>query len=451
MKKLFGTDGIRGQANVGSMKVETVLEIGRAVAFACRETDPGRRHRILIGKDTRVSGYMLENALTAGICSLGVDVLLVGPLPTPGIAFATHSMRCDAGVVISASHNAFHDNGIKLFSRDGTKFPDEMEAKFEALVGSEELAAARATGNEIGRAKRIDDAAGRYIVFCKNTFPDELSLEGLRIAVDTGHGATYKVAPIILGELGAEVVCINNRPDGTNINDNCGSQHTSQLREKVRETRADLGLAFDGDGDRLIAVDELGEELSGDHIIAILAKHLKDSGALRDNQVVTTVMSNFGFKLAMESLGITHHAAKVGDRHVLEMMKAKGACLGGEQSGHIIFSDHHTTGDGIIAALQLLAVIQKSGKPLSKLAKVMTHAPQLLINVPVASKPPIEELEELTKAIADAETTLDGSGRVLIRYSGTEPKCRVMVEAQDAELTERLCNELADTVKRCIG
>lgn len=451
MKKLFGTDGIRGQANQGAMTAEMVLEIGRAVAFACREADPQRRHRILIGKDTRVSGYMLENALTAGICSMGVDVLLVGPMPTPGIAFATHSMRCDAGVVISASHNAFHDNGIKLFSRDGTKFPDEMEAKFEGLVGSEVLNKARATGNGIGRAKRIDDASGRYIVFCKNTFPDELSLEGLRIAIDTGNGATYKVAPVILGELGADVVCINDRPDGTNINDNCGSQHTSQLRAKVLETRADIGLAFDGDGDRLIAVDEKGEELTGDHIIAICAKDLLDCGKLTGKQVVTTVMSNFGFKLAMDDLGIKHHAANVGDRHVLEMMRKEGACVGGEPSGHVIFTDHHTTGDGIIAALQLLAVLQRSGKSLSELASVMTMAPQQLINVPVSSKPPLETLDVLTTAIDAANAELKDTGRVLVRYSGTEPKCRVMVEAKDAELTKRLCSSLAETVTLCIG
>jgi len=451
MKKLFGTDGIRGNANQGAMTAEMALEIGRAVAFACRETDRDRRHRILIGKDTRVSGYMLENALTAGICSMGVDVLLVGPLPTPGIAFATHSMRCDAGVVISASHNAYHDNGIKLFSRDGTKFPDAMEAKFESLVGSDELAKHRATGNDIGRAKRIDDASGRYIVFCKNTFPDELSLEGLRIAIDTGNGATYKVAPVILGELGAEIVCINNHPNGVNINDNCGSQHTAGLREKVAETRADLGLAFDGDGDRLIAVDELGNELTGDHIIAICAKDMQERGLLRGNQVVTTVMSNFGFKLAMDKLKLAHHAAKVGDRHVLEMMKDKDASLGGEASGHIILSDHHTTGDGIIAALQLLAVIKRSGKSLSELSTVMTMAPQMLINVPVSSKPPLEELETLTEASKKAEAELEGTGRVLIRYSGTEPKCRVMVEAAEAEQTRRICTELAEIVTRCIG
>ena len=451
MKKLFGTDGVRGVANFEPMTAETALEIGRSVAYACQRNHPGKRCRVLIGKDTRASGYMLENAMTAGVCSVGVDVLLVGPLPTPGIAFATHSMRADAGVVISASHNPFQDNGIKLFNRDGRKFPDEMEARFEELVGSDELKQARAHGNQIGRAKRIDDAAGRYIVFCKNSFPDELSLDGLRIVLDSGNGATYKVAPIILEELGAEVVRIHDRPDGTNINDQCGSQHTSDLRDRVRETRADIGLAFDGDGDRVIAMDERGVELTGDHIIAICAKHLKQRGELTGDRVVTTVMTNFGFRIAMRDLGIEHHTAAVGDRHVLEMMGETEAILGGESSGHIIFSRHHSTGDGIIAALQLLAVMQGTGSKLSTLAGVMKLAPQEMVNVDVSRKPPIEEQPDIVEAIAAAEAELGDRGRVLVRYSGTQSMCRVMVEGPTEELTQRLCRELAKTVARCIG
>lgn len=454
MSRLFGTDGVRGVANVGQMTAENVLEIGRATAHVCktqRHVSKDTRRRIVIGKDTRASGYMLENALSAGICSMGVDVFLLGPLPTPGIAFTTMSMRADAGLVISASHNPFEDNGIKIFGGDGFKLPDEMEDDIEDIISTGRIRDLRPISNEVGRAKRIEDAIGRYIVFCKNSFPDELSLEGLRIVLDCSNGATYKVAPIILQELGAEVFAIHNRPNGTNINENCGSQHTEDLIDKVRETRADVGLAFDGDGDRLIAVDEKGVELTGDHILAILARHMKERGRLEKNRVVTTVMSNFGFVKAMEALGIHHEMSDVGDRHVLRRMLESDSVLGGEASGHIICRDYHTTGDGMIAALQLLRVMCVEDKRLSELAKVMTLYPQKLINVNVSDKPPLDEVDSIQKEIEAAEATLGDQGRVLIRYSGTQSMCRVMVEGPTVAMTDTLASGLAKTVSRALG
>ncbi len=454
MSKLFGTDGVRGVANVGSMTAENVLEIGRATAEVCRtqqHVSKTVRRRIVIGKDTRASGYMLENALSAGICSMGVDVLLLGPLPTPGIAFTTMSMRADAGLVLSASHNPFEDNGIKIFGGDGYKLPDEMEKAIQELIETGEVKNFRPISNEVGRAKRIDDAIGRYIVFCKNTFPNELSLEGLRIVLDCANGATYKVAPIIFEELGAEVFAIHNRPDGTNINDNCGSQHTDDLVDKVKETRADIGLAFDGDGDRLIAVDEKGEELSGDHIIAIIAKHMKDEGRLKNNRVITTVMSNFGFVKAMKELGIEQGQSDVGDRHVLKMMVETDSVLGGEASGHLICRDFHTTGDGIIAALQLLRAMQVKKKKLSELSKVMKMFPQKMINVNVSDKPPLAEVKSIQDAITKAEAKLKDQGRVLVRYSGTQSMCRVMVEGPTTAVTDSLASEIAREVSKSLG
>lgn len=451
MGRMFGTDGVRGVANISPMTAEMVLEIGRATAYVCKEHQKTKRHRIVIGKDTRVSGYMLENALTAGICSMGVDVYLLGPLPTPGIAFITQSMRADAGLVLSASHNPYQDNGIKIFSRTGYKLPDTEEDEIEQLITSGEIKDIRPTANEVGKAQRIDDAIGRYIVFCKNTFPDQMTLEGLKIVLDCANGATYKVAPIIFSELGAEVIAIHNEPNGININDDCGSQHTEDLRAKVKETNAHLGLAFDGDGDRLIAVDENGEEITGDHIIAICAKGYKQRGLLKNNKVIATVMSNFGFHEAMKKLAIDVGVSAVGDRYVLEMMKEEDAVLGGEASGHLIFSNHHTTGDGIIAALQLLAEVQSSGQTLSQLASVMRLFPQRLINLDVKSKPPIESLPALVDAIKAAEAELKDAGRVLIRYSGTQSMCRVMVEGPDDAITNRLAEQLADVVRACIG
>jgi len=383
MGRLFGTDGVRGIANVEPMSAEVALAIGRATAHVCKRHQ--NRHRIVIGKDTRLSGYMIETALTSGICSMGVDVLLVGPMPTPGIAYITHSMRADAGMVISASHNPYQDNGIKIFSRDGYKIPDSLEDEIESLIVTDKIKDIRPTAAEIGKAFRIDDAIGRYIVFCKNTFPDRLSLAGLKIVLDCANGATYKVAPIIFSELGADVLTIHDDPDGMNINDHCGAMYPQDLVSKVQEWSADVGLAFDGDGDRLIVVDDKGNRLTGDHVIAICAKSMKACGLLRNNLVITTAMSNFGFGEAMKNLYIKVEEADVGDRYVLQMMKEKEAVLGGEESGHIIFLNHHTTGDGIISALQLLAILQDSGQKLSKLAGVIRIAPQKLINVDVTS------------------------------------------------------------------
>jgi phosphoglucosamine mutase len=449
MDKLFGTDGIRGVANIEPMTAETALAIGRATAYVCKRED--RNHRIVIGKDTRLSGYMLESALTAGICSMGVDVFLVGPVPTPGIAFLTHSMRAQAGIVISASHNAYQDNGIKIFSGDGFKLSDALEAEIEDLVASGRINAIRPTAGEIGRAKRIDDAIGRYIVFCKNTFPDTLSLEGRKIVLDCSNGATYKVAPIIFSELGAEVIPIHNAPDGTNINRNCGSQHPADLAATVRVNGADLGLAFDGDGDRLIAVDENGAALTGDHILGICAHTMHERGCLPNARVVITPMTNMGLRLAFDAMGIRHIESDVGDRKVLELMQREGARLGGEQSGHIIFLDAHTTGDGIITALQVLAVMQRTGRPLSALAALFQPLPQVLVNVAVKAKPAIDTLPPLHSAIRAAEAALAGTGRVLIRYSGTEPICRVMVEGPTEEDTRRIAEGLAEAVKKTIG
>lgn len=450
MERLFGTDGVRGVANVHPMTAEMALEIGRAAAYVCKK-HPKKRHQIVIGKDTRVSGYMLETALTAGICSMGVDVLLVGPMTTPGIAFITRSMRADAGMVISASHNPYQDNGIKIFSRDGFKLPDASEDEIEQLITSGKIRDLRPTADEIGKAHRIEDALGRYIVFCKNTFPEEYSLEGMKIVLDCANGATYKAAPIIFAELGAEVTAIHCEPNGVNINAKCGSQHTQDLSARVREIGADIGLAFDGDGDRLIAVDEQGVEITGDHIMVICAKMYKEMGRLANNLVIATVMSNFGFGLALKALGIEYGASKVGDRYVLEMMQEKNAVIGGEASGHLIFLDHHTTGDGIISALQLLAAMRHYRQPLSKLAQFMRLSPQKIINVDVNKKPPLDTLPELQKAIRAAEAELKDKGRVLIRYSGTQSMCRVMVEGPTEEMTERLTRTLADQVKASIG
>lgn len=453
MGKLFGTDGVRDMANMGNMTAEQALEIGRALAYVCKEyhKEKGTRPRIVIGKDTRLSGYMLENALTAGVCSVGVDVLLLGPLPTPGVAFITQDMRADAGIVISASHNPYYDNGIKIFSRTGYKLPDAEEAAMESLIHSHKLRDIRSTEGDIGKAKRIDDAIGRYIVFCKKTFPEGMTLDGMKIALDCANGAAYKAAPIIFSELGAEVSAIHVSPNGMNINDNCGSQHTDDLKAKVLSTGSDVGLAFDGDADRLIVVDETGAELSGDQIIAICALQYKERGLLKNNEVVATVMSNFGFLAAMKEMGINVAVTQVGDRYVLERMLQDGAVLGGEASGHVIFHNHHSTGDGIIAALQLLSIMRETGKPLSELAKVMKVFPQRLINFTVAQKPPLEEIAGIQQAIRKAEAELGDKGRVLIRYSGTQPMCRVMVEGPTDEMTNRLAEELTAVVKKCIG
>jgi phosphoglucosamine mutase len=450
MGRMFGTDGVRGIANVHPMTAEMALEIGRATAYVCKK-HAKQRHTIAIGKDTRVSGYMIESALTAGICSMGVDVFLVGPMSTPGIAFITRSMKADAGIVISASHNPYQDNGIKIFSRNGFKLPDGEEDEIEDLITSGRIKDIRPTANDIGKAQRIDDANGRYIVFCKNTFPEDQSLEGLKLVLDCANGATYKIAPTIFSELGADVTAIHCDPNGTNINERCGSQHTEDLAAKIREIGAHVGLAFDGDGDRLIAVDEKGNRLTGDHILAICGEMYQELGLLKNNMVVATVMSNFGFFAAMKRLGIQEGVSKVGDRYVLEMLLEKGGILGGEESGHILFLNHHTTGDGIITALQLLRAMKRNGQPLSELAKVMNLSPQKIINVNVKDKPPLEDFPALQKAIRDAEAELGDKGRVLIRYSGTQSMCRVMVEGPTEQLTDHLARSLAGIVTQYLG
>lgn len=448
MGKLFGTDGVRGVANINPMTAEMALAIGRATAYICKQHH--ERHRIVIGKDTRLSGYMIENALTAGICSMGVDVFLLGPVPTPGTAYITQSMRADAGIVISASHNPYQDNGIKIFTRDGYKLSYKLEEEIEDIIASGRVNDIRPTANDVGRAKRIDDAIGRYIVFCKQAFPETLTLDNLKLVIDCSNGATYKIAPIIFRELGAEVTAIHNSPNGENINLNCGSQHTENLTATVKKLNADVGLAFDGDGDRLIAVDETGHELDGDSIMAICAKAMQQAGTLNNNKVIITPMSNFGLRLAFDDLGIAYEEADVGDRNVLELMQQRGATLGGEQSGHMIFLNHHTTGDGIISALQLLAVMRESSQPLSTLATIFQQAPQRLINVEVTAKPDLDSIPELKKAESDARAELGNQGRILIRYSGTQPICRVMVEGPTETLVDRLADSIADIVKKTL-
>ncbi|NOY45909.1 MAG: phosphoglucosamine mutase, partial [Deltaproteobacteria bacterium] len=382
VRKLFGTDGIRGVANVEPMTSETMVRVGRAAAHVFKERKEGR-HRIVIGKDTRLSGYMLENALASGICSMGVDILLVGPLPTPGIAFITSSMRADAGVVISASHNPYQDNGIKFFDRDGFKLPDEVEAEIEAHVFNGELDHVRPTAEEVGKAFRVDDAVGRYVVYLKGTFPSHLTLEGIRIVVDCANGAAYRVAPAVFEELGAEVIPIGVNPDGTNINAECGSLHPECVADEVRARGAHLGIALDGDADRVIVVDERGNEVDGDHIMAICARDLAERGRLKGGAVVATVMSNLGLERSLAQVGLDLVRTQVGDRYVVERMRRDGYNFGGEQSGHLIFLDHATTGDGVLAALQLLGVVVNTGRPLSELARVMEAVPQVLQNVRV--------------------------------------------------------------------
>ena len=450
-KKLFGTDGVRGIANREPMMVETAVNLGRAVAYVLKERKGGKRPRVVIGKDTRLSGYMLENALVAGLCSMGGDALLVGTLPTPGIAVLTIDQKADAGFVISASHNPFQDNGIKLFSCDGSKLPDDEEAEIEKLMADGKLTSLLPKAGAIGKSFRVEDALERYIAFCVKTFPAELDLKGMRIVLDCGNGATYKAAPAVFKQLGAAVTSLHCTPNGLNINARSGSQHTDALREQVLAERADVGLAFDGDGDRLIVVDENGAELTGDHVLAVCAKDLKERGKLKNNVAVGTVMSNFGLHAAMRKLGIELACSAVGDRYVLEAMKEKGGVIGAEASGHMIFLDKQTTGDGIVAALQLLATMRRTGKEMSVLASVLKLAPQKLVNVELASRPPLEGLKGVQAAIAAAEKELGQDGRVLVRYSGTQNLCRVMVEGPTDETVARLCDSIAAALKKEIG
>lgn len=449
MKKLFGTDGVRGVANVYPMTTELAMQIGRAAAYLFKNSS--RRHRIVIGKDTRLSGYMLENALVAGICSMGVDVLLVGPLPTPGIANITSSMRADAGVVISASHNPFQDNGIKFFSQDGFKLPDAMELKIEELIFSKKIDSLRPIATEVGKAYRIDDAVGRYVVFLKNTFPKEHDLTGMKIVLDCANGAAYKVAPAVLEELGAEVITYGVKPNGTNINAGCGSLHPEVISEAVKEHRADLGIALDGDADRVIFVDEFGNEVDGDHIMAMCAIDMLKQRRLRKNTLVATVMSNMGLDIAIKRAGGKVIKTAVGDRYVVEAMRKGGYNLGGEQSGHLLFLDHNTTGDGVLSALQVLAIMRRTGKSLAELAEVMIPLPQVLVNVRVAEKKDIMAIPEAARLIEDIEGKLKDEGRILIRYSGTEPLLRIMIEGQDKYQITGWAKEIAEVVEKQIG
>lgn len=449
MRKLFGTDGIRGVANREPMTPETMVKVGRATAHLLRGTS--ERPAIVIGKDTRLTGYMLETALTAGITSMGVDVLLVGPLPTPGIAFITRSLRADAGVVISASHNPYEDNGVKFFSHDGLKLPDAMERRIEELISNGEIDGIRATPREIGKAYRVGDAVGRYIEFAKNTLPKGTTLKGMRVVVDCANGAAYKVSPAVLKELNAEVVSLNVQPDGTNINKGCGSLHPEGLQRAVRRHKAHLGFALDGDADRVLFVDEQGETMDGDHILALCALDLKREGRLREDTIVATVMSNIGLEIAMQEAGIKVVRTAVGDRYVLEEMLAKRYMLGGEQSGHIIFLEHQTTGDGMVTALQVLETMQRCGKPLSELKACMRSYPQVLINTPVRRRAAIEELPRVQEAIRSAEAGMGGRGRVLVRLSGTEPVARVMVEGEEPAKVERLAREIALVIEKELG
>ncbi|HXT95418.1 MAG TPA: phosphoglucosamine mutase [Polyangia bacterium] len=447
-RHLFGTDGIRGVANRDPMTAEMALRLGQAVAQRFRhEERPGR---IVIGKDTRLSGYMLESAMQAGIVSAGADVMLVGPLPTPGIAFITWSMRADAGVVISASHNPYQDNGIKIFAADGFKLPDEIEADIERrmeIIGAGNDGA-RAAPDAIGKAVRIDDAVGRYVQFLKQTFPKERTLDGMKVVVDCSNGAAYQVAPQVFAELGAEVIELNVWPDGRNINYDCGALHPEVMAEEVRQSGAALGVALDGDADRLILADEKGNIIDGDQVMAILGTRLLERRQLPQETVVATVMSNLGLERALSAKGGKLLRTAVGDRYVVEAMRERGLSLGGEQSGHIIFLEHATTGDGVVAALRVLDVMVAEGKPLSELARAMTRYPQVLLNFAVAKKRPFEEMPAVQKVIAAVEKDLGADGRVVVRYSGTESKARVMIEGTDEAGIKAQADEIARALQR---
>jgi phosphoglucosamine mutase len=449
MKKLFGTDGVRGVANQDPMTSEMALRIGRAAAHVFR--DSARRHHIVIGKDTRLSGYMIESALTSGLCSMGMDVLLIGPVPTPGIAFLTRSLRADAGVVISASHNPYEDNGIKFFGKDGFKLPDEMEEKMEKLIYSGEIDSIRPTAAEIGKAHRIDDAIGRYNEFVKSSIPRGMDLSGLRIVVDSANGAAYKIGPRILLELGADVISLYDQPTGMNINQGCGSLFPEVISQAVVANNAQVGIAFDGDADRIIFCDEHGTVVDGDTVMAICALRMMREGRLKQNTLVATVMSNLGLELAMQHAGGKLLRAPVGDRYVMEKMLAGGFNLGGEQSGHIIFLDHNTTGDGLISALQVLAIMKQSDKPLSELAGCMKTYPQILVNVKVKQRRDLSSIPEISRHMSEIEKKLADTGRLLVRYSGTEPKVRVMIEGENQQEIKILAEDLAGLIREKLG
>ena len=449
MGKLFGTDGIRGVANIFPMTPEMVLSIGKATAHVFKEKCGKKKPKFVIGKDTRLSGYMIENALASGIVSVGADVLLVGPMPTPAIAHLTKALNADAGIVLSASHNPAEDNGIKIFSENGHKLSDNVEDEIEKYVLSGKIKTEHIKGDLIGKALRVDDAKERYIEFAKASV-ESMSMKGLRAILDCANGAAYNTAPHILSELGVEVVVLNDRPDGLNINLDCGALHPEKMMEVVKEENAHIGIALDGDADRVIVCDENGKSVDGDHIIAICAINMKEKGALRKNSVVVTIMANKGFDIAMAKERIKVVKTKVGDRYVVDEMRKKGYVLGGEQSGHIIFSNYTTTGDGMISALQLLRIMKERGKKLSKLAECMTSLPQVLVNVDVKEKKDISKLK-VNKNIKDAESKLGEKGRVLVRYSGTQNLCRIMIEGENKREIQKIANDIAKTMKKELG
>jgi phosphoglucosamine mutase len=455
-KRIFGTDGVRGIANIEPVTAETALKLGRAAGHVFKNLESqarGRgRHKIVIGKDTRLSGYMLENAFSSGILSMGVDVLFIGPLPTPGVAYVTRSLRADAGIVITASHNPYADNGIKFFRADGYKLDDKIEFEIENLVFSGDIENIRPTAEEIGKAVRIDDALGRYIEFAKASFPRGMTLEGVRIVVDCAHGAAYKSTPCVLRELGAEVVVSGHQPDGKNINKECGSMHPQQLCQRVREFRADVGIAHDGDADRVLLCDETGRMIDGDDIMATAALDLLAQKRLAQNTLVATVMSNAGLEAAVTAAGGKVIRTSVGDKNVIDEMLRGGFSFGGEQSGHLIFREFSTTGDGLVAALQVLRIMRSTGKPLSELVKCWTRFPQLVTNVVVREKKPFEQLDAVPQLIAEAEAELNPQGgRLLLRYSGTEPKARLLLEGRDAKTLEKWSQKISEAIKRQIG
>jgi phosphoglucosamine mutase len=438
-RKYFGTDGIRGLTNTAPMTAAIAMKVGQAAGT--RFLRGGHKHRVVIAKDTRLSGYMMESALTAGFTSVGMDVIQCGPIPTPAVALLTRSLRADLGVMISASHNAYQDNGIKLFGPDGYKLSDADEAEIEAMIDAD---VALAEPQSIGRARRIEDARGRYIHFAKSTFPENLRLDGLKIVVDCAHGAAYAVAPEALWELGAEVDAIGVKPNGFNINDKIGSTHPKALQMRVLETGADIGIALDGDADRLIIVDEKGQVVDGDQIMALVTGHAQDMGTLKGGGLVATVMSNLGLERWLMKRGLALHRAGVGDRYVLEAMKAGGFNIGGEQSGHLILADHSTTGDGLVAALQVLAALVASAKPASEVLHLFDPLPQLLKSVRFTGSP--LDNDRVKAAIAEGEARLNGSGRLLIRKSGTEPVIRVMAEGEDKRLVKQVVDDICEAV-----
>ncbi len=444
--KLFGTDGIRGTSNQFPMVPDVVVKIGQAIGYLIRTkkiSSPSLANKVVIGKDTRLSGYMIEQALASGLNSMGIYVQLVGPLPTPGIGYLTRTMRAAAGIVISASHNAFQDNGIKIFGPDGFKLGDSLEKEIEALVDNDDLLKLLPNSKDVGRTKRIEDAQGRYIVHVKSTFPLEYTLDGMRIVLDTAHGAAYKVAPAIFEELGAEVIQLGHQPNGTNINDKTGALHPSQLAEAVVQYRADVGIGLDGDADRVIMIDENGKILNGDHILALTALHFKQKGLLKNNTLVVTQMSNFGLEKKMKESGINVIKTNVGDKHVVEEMRKNNYNLGGEQSGHIIFLDHSTTGDGVVAALNVLSVIRETGKKMSELASVLVEVPQVLINCHVQKRKKLEDISGYSSLLKSKEKQLNGQGRIFIRFSGTEPLIRILVEGNDKTQISQIAEEMA--------